>query len=214
MGPQPRREEPVHRRWQYLRHLGGCEPDANDPGARAVCRGRYQAASGHPVRLTSGWNEMTMRNSPSASGSHALSADQCRSFLCLAEMIIPASAEYGVPSAGDDMILADILRSLGRDAGHVVAVLQTLDTLSGGVFADLDAPRRGEVAARLRAAGGDALMYLTRIVLQCYYRDDRVMCSLDMEVRPPFPKGFEVEQGDWSLLDPVRARPKLFRDVP
>ena len=57
-------------------------------------------------------------------------------------------------------------------------------------------------------------MYLTRIVLQCYYRDDRVMRSLDMEVRPPFPKGFEVEQGDWSLLDPVRARPKLFRDVP
>ena len=30
---------------------------------------------------------------------------------------------------------------------------------------------------------------------------------------PPFSKGFEVEQGDWSLLDPVRARPKLYRDA-
>jgi hypothetical protein len=133
---------------------------------------------------------------------------------CLAETIIPASAEYAVPSAGDEMIFADILGSFGRDADHVVAVLQTLDTLSGGVFADLDPVHRDEVTVRLREAGGDALTYLTRIILQCYYRDDRVMRSLDMEVRPPFPKGFEVEQGDWSLLDPVRARPRLFRDVP
>ena len=155
-----------------------------------------------------------MQHSPSASGGHALSADQRRSLQCLAEMIIPASTEYGVPSAGDEVIFADILGSLGRDAEHVVAVLQTLDTLSGGVFADLDPERRNGVATRLREAGGAALMHLTRIVLQCYYRDDRVMRALDMEVRPPFPKGFDLEQGDWSLLDPVRARPKLFRDVP
>ncbi len=155
-----------------------------------------------------------MRDSSSASGGDALSADQRRSLRCLAETIIPASAEYGVPSAGDEVIFADILRSLGRDAGDVVTVLRTLDTLSGGVFADLDSARREAVAARLREAGGVALMYLTRIVLQCYYRDDRVMRSLGLEVRPPFPKGFEVEQGDRSLLDPVRARARLYREVP
>ena len=38
--------------------------------------------------------------------------------------------------------------------------------------------------------------------------------SLGVEVRPPFPKGFEVERGDWSLPDAVRARPKLYREVP
>ena len=139
-----------------------------------------------------------------------LSADQRRSLRCLAEMMIPASAEYGVPSAGDDAIFGDILQSLGRDAGHVIAVLQTLDAMSGGTFADLDPQRRDAIAAQLR---GEALAYLTRIILQCYYRDDRVMRSLGMEPRPPFPKGFEVEQGDWSLLDPVRARPKLYRDA-
>ena len=154
-----------------------------------------------------------MQENPSEADG-GLSADQRRSLRCLAEMIIPASAEYGVPSAGDAVIFPDILRSLGRDAEHVVAVLRTLDALAGGVFADLDAARRESVAARLRETGGDALMYLSRIVLQCYYRDDRVMRSLGMEVRPPFPKGFEVEQGDWSLLDPVRARQPFFREVP
>jgi len=140
-----------------------------------------------------------------------LSADQCRSLRCLAEMMIPASAEYDVPGAGDEAIFGEILRSLGRDAGPVTAVLQTLD--ADGPFADLDPQRRDAVAAQLRETGGGGLAYLTRIILQCYYRDDRVMRSLGLEPRPPYPKGFEVEQGDWSLLDPVRARPKLYRDA-
>ena len=142
-----------------------------------------------------------------------LSADQVRSLRCLAEIMIPASAAHHVPSAGDDAIFADILRSFDRDAAHVRTVMQDLDALAGGAFADLDPARREVVAARLRNSGGVALKMLTRIVLQCYYRDDRVMRSLDMEVRPPFPEGFEVEQGDWSLLDPVRKRPKLYREV-
>lgn len=142
-----------------------------------------------------------------------LSADQQRSLRCLAEVMIPASEEYGVPGAGDDLIFADILRSFGRDAHHVGTVMQTLDEMAGGVFADLDPARRDAVATRLREQGGRALLHLTRIIVQCYYRDDRVMRSLGMEPRPPYPKGFEVEQGDWSLLDPVRKRPKLYREV-
>lgn len=142
-----------------------------------------------------------------------LTASQCRSLRCFADMMIPASAEYGVPSAGDDAIFGDILRSLGGDAEHVIAVLQTLDTMSGGPFADLDPQQREAVAAQLRETSAEASAYLTRIILQCYYRDDRVMRSLGMEPRPPFPKGFEVEQGDWSLLDQVRAHLKLYRDA-
>jgi len=143
-----------------------------------------------------------------------LTADQQRSLRCLAEMMIPASAKYRIPGAGEDTIFADILQSFGQDAQHVRNVLQMLDQLSGGVFADLPPARRDAVATQLGAQGGTALMMLSRIILLCYYRDDRVMRSLDMELRPPFPKGFEVEQGDWSLLDPVRRRASFYRKVP
>src|SRR6202040_912217 len=88
-----------------------------------------------------------------------------------------------------------LLRSFGRDAEHVLAVLRTLDQTASGVFADLEPAQRKAAAARLQESGGEPLIYLERIVLQCYYRDDRVMRSLGLEVRPPFPKGFEVEQG-------------------
>jgi hypothetical protein len=132
---------------------------------------------------------------------------------CLAGMIIPRSAKYGVPGADDDTIFADIVASVGRDADHVRTALASLRTRAGGSFAALDVVRRAEVAAKLRAEGGAAIGVLTRIVLLCYYRDDRVMISLGLEARPPFPKGHGLEQGDWSLLDPVRARKPFWRHV-
>jgi len=143
-----------------------------------------------------------------------LTPEQQRSLRCLADMMIPASATYRIPGAGDDAIFADILQSFGQDAHHVHDVLQNLNQLAGGAFADLPPARRDVVATQLREQGGTALMMLSRIILSCYYRDDRVMRSLDMELRPPFPMGFEVEQGDWSLLDPVRRRAPFYRKVP
>ena len=44
-----------------------------------------------------------------------LTDDQRRSLRCLAEMMIPASAEYAVPSAADEAIFGEILQSLGSD---------------------------------------------------------------------------------------------------
>ncbi len=143
----------------------------------------------------------------------SLSAAESADLRCLAGLIIPPSATYAVPGADDDTIFADILASIGRDADHVRAALARLRTLAGGRFAALDAARRAEAAATLRADGGAAVGVLTRIVLLCYYRDDRVMLSLGLEPRPPFPKGHQLEPGDWSLLDPVRARKPFWRPV-
>jgi hypothetical protein len=142
-----------------------------------------------------------------------LSAEQARDLRALAGMIIPASAAYEVPGADDEKIFNDILRSVERDRDDICRALTQLTALSGSTFADLDPQRRGEVAAIFRETGGAPLAALVRVVLLCYYRDDRVMRSLGQEPRSPFPKGHVVEQGDWSLLVPVRARPKMYRRV-
>ena len=145
--------------------------------------------------------------------NHDLTAEQVRDFRALAGTIIPASASYGVPGADDERIFSDILRSLERDRDDVRQALAQLARLAGGAYAELDPARRTEVAATFRETGGAPLAALVRVVLLCYYRDDRVMQSLGLEPRPPFPKGHVVEQGDWSLLDPVRARPPIYRPV-
>jgi len=125
--------------------------------------------------------------------------------------MIPTSAEFDVPGADDPVIQADIVATLGRDTALVREALDQLARLAGQALADLDPARLEAVAVELRASGGDAVMTLTRVVLQCYYRDDRVVRSLGLEPRPPYPKGHVLENGDWSLLDPVRARPPMWR---
>jgi hypothetical protein len=145
--------------------------------------------------------------------NHNLTAEQVRDLRALAGAIIPASNAYDVPGADDDKIFSDVLRSLERDHDDICRALAHLVTLSGGAFAELRPERRAGVAAAFREAGGAPLAALVRVVLLCYYRDDRVMRSLGQEPRPPFPKGHVVEQGDWSLLDPVRARPRMYRRV-
>lgn len=138
----------------------------------------------------------------------SLSDTELNDLRALAGTIIPASTRYGVPGADDELIFADIVKNIGRDLDDVRAALARLASI-----AKLDAARRLEAANAFRAEGGPALVAITRIILLCYYRDDRVMRSLGQEPRPPFPKGHVVEQGDWSLLDPVRKRAPLYRKV-
>jgi len=129
----------------------------------------------------------------------------------VAGMIIPASDEYKVPGADDAAVQADIVKTLGRDTAPVVAALDHLARLAGKPLVELDAARRDEVAKEFRASGGAPAATLVRVVLQCYYRDDRVLRSLGLELRAPFPQGYVLEQGNWSLLDPVKARPPSLR---
>jgi hypothetical protein len=143
-----------------------------------------------------------------------LTATEMADLRCVAAMIVPASAKYAVPGADDDQIFADIVKSIGRDTNDVRAALALASRLAGGPISDLGTPARDALAVKLRTEGGNPLAVLTRVVLLCYYRDDRVMLSLGLEPRPPFPKGYVLEQGDWSLLDPVKARKPFWREVP
>jgi len=144
----------------------------------------------------------------------SLSPRQRDDLRTVAAMIVPASDAYKVPGADDPAIQADMLATLGRDTKLVAAALDHLAKLAGGPLAELDAARRDAVAQEFRNSGGAAAATLVRVVLQCYYRDDRVLRSLGLELRAPFPKGYVLPDGDWSLLDPVKARAGTLRRAP
>ena len=132
----------------------------------------------------------------------------------IAGMMIPESDEYKVPGADDATIQADILATLGRDTKMVSAALDHVARLAGKPLAALDEAKREAVATEYRASGGAPAATLARVILQCYYRDDRVLRSLGLQLRAPFPKGHVLPDGDWSLLDPVKARPAKLRRAP
>ena len=124
--------------------------------------------------------------------------------------MIPASAGYGVPGADDPAIFGAIEALLRERAVPMGALLLGVRT---GDLAEPSASAAQALFQRMREADANAFLSLTLAVAQSYYRDDRVMLSLDMEPRPPFPKGYELAEGDWSLLEPVKRRSKLWRSA-
>ena len=148
------------------------------------------------------------------SAANELTSAQRDDLRTVAAMIIPASNEYKVPGADDPAIQADMLATLGRDTAQVAQALDHLARIAGQPLAELDTARRDAIANEFRATGGAAAATLVRVVLQCYYRDDRVLRSLGLELRAPFPKGHVLPEGDWALLDPVKARAGTLRRAP
>ncbi len=143
--------------------------------------------------------------------------DEQRTLLAVVGAVIPASRDHGVPGADDPAIAADILATARPYYATVAEALKQIESTAArrydAAYHDLDAATRAELASdmgRSRFAGVGTLVTITA---QCYYRDDRVMRSLGMAPRSPFPDGFDIPQGDWSLLEPVRRRGRIYKNA-
>ena len=80
-------------------------------------------------------------------------------------------------------------------------------------FVGLAGPER---AALLREVEAAEPAFFGALLMQTYfgyYTDRRITDRLGVR-NPPQPDGYDLEPGDLSLLDPVRVRPKLWRDPP
>ena len=132
--------------------------------------------------------------------------------------MIPASVEFNVPGADDPIIFADILSLVKTNIDLVADGIEAADAIAlsrfGTRLIDLHPDDASSALEDLSRATATSTRYLVTITAQCYYRDDRVMASLGMEARPPFPQGHDVPQGDLSLLEPVKARGRIWRSPP
>ena len=123
-------------------------------------------------------------------------AEQQAALKAIVGYMIPAGSNR--PAASEEAIFMDILGTL-KDQPEVVR--QVLEIYQNTDLKGLSQMRSPAVSA------------LVSVTVQCYYRDTQVLQSLTAEARPPHPQGYEVAQGDFSLLDPVRARGPIYRRV-
>ena len=143
------------------------------------------------------------------------SEDDTKMLHALVEDMIPQSETYNLPSAGEELIFNDILDEVRRNFVLVKEELFALNNIAEQMFGisykmlgDDDQNR-----VSMKFVVGIKQGTIARIVLQCYYRDDRVMRSLGMEPRPPFPLGHAIDNHDWSLLEVVKKKNKKFRST-
>jgi hypothetical protein len=146
-----------------------------------------------------------------------LTPKQKRTLDAVFDEIIPPSADGKLPGAGS-LGLAEEIESQTAFRWPAIedglAKLDELARLRGGVsFAGLPDEQRSPVLNELTTTHPTLLPSLIYPTLSGYYRAAPVMEALGRERRSPHPEGYELEPGDLSLLDPVRVRPTLYREV-
>jgi len=161
---------------------------------------------------------MNTDRADTAESPQLLTSEQRAILDLVLNLIVPPSADGRMPGAAEVGVLAYLLAE-AQDALPVLR--QELDELdrrsrerSSRGFAALEAAERKLLIESMRAPAPSFMSRLAAETLACYYQHDRVLEGLGMEARPPYPKGYQVAQGDLSLLDPVRARGKIYRDAP
>src|SRR5215468_938762 len=156
---------------------------------------------------------------PDATQSTPFSDQQHRLLARMIDEIIPPSADGHLPGAGDAGVTRYIeaaLRDTPLLTDMIVESLAGLEALAqqrhAQSFLALPRAQQSELVQAL-AMSEHALPPVVMIhTFAGYYQAAGVLQALGLESRPPHPKGYAMEPNDLSLLDPVRQRPRRYRE--
>lgn len=142
-----------------------------------------------------------------------LTSGQRASLEIVLNMIVPPSADGRMPGAAEVGVPAYLYAEAPDALPALCRELEKLDRRSRERFArsfvELETHEHKSLIEEMRAQEPSFMSRLAMETLACYYQHDRVLEGLGMQARPPYPKGYQVVQGDLSLLEPVRAREDL-----
>ena len=146
------------------------------------------------------------------------------------DRVVPAGG--GLPGAGELGVAEFVESAAGsaprqnrhsRESGNLsptrllVDGLKLIEVTAGRrgseAFGQLDDDARDEVLREVESASPAFFDELVRLTYVGYYSQPRVAAALGLEARPPQPLGFDMQQGDLSLVDNVRKRGPVYREV-
>ncbi len=149
------------------------------------------------------------------------SEDERRALSSVLDEIIPPSNDGLFPGAGELGLTSYIEQGLEQTPALspvIVQGLSAIDELARGrnshAFAALSSEDKLEVLNELGSKQPAFLPTLILLTYVGYYQSPRVVEALGLEARPPHPMGYETEPNDLTLLDQVRERPKMYRELP
>ena len=135
----------------------------------------------------------------------------------LQDLMIPSSTDGRMPSARSLGLYAGGAGLAPKDAALFAAGLAQVEARAQAAhrvpFAQLPAANAMAVVDEMRAQHSEFIQLFMLLTTARYLQNPQVMPLIGLEARPPWPKGHVVAEGDWSLIEMVRARPKLYREV-
>ncbi len=148
----------------------------------------------------------------------ALSALHEHVLATLIDEAVPPSEDRRLPGAAALGLRAHVLRTVEQtpvlrpvlDYG-LSAIAELAAKRSPAGFAGLSRAEAKAVIDEFAATDQFFLPAFLFLVYSGYYRNPRVVEALGLEARPPHPEGYAMAPDDWTLLDPVRHRARMYR---
>lgn len=145
------------------------------------------------------------------------SAAQLAALDALMDQLIPASPDGRMPAARTLGLFKDVSTMRPADRDLIAKGLNDLDQRTllshGCLFAQLDGQALRSLAQALSSERSAFVQSFMAQTVGRYMAHPQVLPLIGLEARPPWPKGNIVAEGDWSLLQVVRQRPKNYRKV-
>jgi hypothetical protein len=148
-----------------------------------------------------------------ADDDSSFSSEHRRMLDTLLDVVVPASDDGRLPGAGALGLTAHVMRTVEQTpmVGPVVAYgLSALGELAATRNAEgwtgLSPDERADVLREFTATDQFFLPAFLFLAYSGYYQHPRVIEALGLEARAPHPVGYEMDDGDFGLLDAVRRR--------
>lgn len=142
-----------------------------------------------------------------------LNASQQAVLDALLNLIIPPSEDGTLPGAADIHLVPFFVDA---EPAYIDELSQELEGVIAALpptFTTMSFDEQEALVLALREGRSAFFNKLTIRVFGCYYQQDQVLTALGQHAGPPFPEGNQVDPGDHGLLDPVRARGAVWREV-
>ena len=146
---------------------------------------------------------------------------QCAALDALMDLLIPASPDGRMPAARSLHLYSDVANMRPANRALFEEGLAALDrraielhgTTLASPFARLPVGQAKRLVDALRDERSPFIQSFVAQTVGRYVAHPTVMPLLGLEARPMWPQGNVVAEGDWSLLDVVKQREKLYRKV-
>lgn len=158
-----------------------------------------------------------LTTAPEAGRTAPFSEAQRATLNRLSDLMIPASPDGRMPAASSLDLYGDVGVLSTRDRLLFEEGLAQIESrahaMHGAPVTRLTDAAAMSLVDALRAEGSAFIPAFTVQTAGRYLMHETVMPLIGLPPRPHWPQGHEVEEGDWSLIDVVRLRPKFYREV-
>jgi hypothetical protein len=129
--------------------------------------------------------------------------------------MLPGDSALGMPSAAEvdfDIYLKQHrLESLATD--FIIILNKVCEEKYSQNFFELDAVQKLQAINECKLVNVRVFSAMVNHVLKAYYTAPCVLMKIGAGSVPPFPRGNQIDQDDWTILEPVFERGQIYREV-